>query len=296
MALAKLVSIIGRQLPPTPWVEGDNIPWQDPAFSERMLVEHLSQEHHLASRRTLSIEAHVRFIERQLPGLDPAHILDLGCGPGLYLHRLARRGHRGHGIDFSPAAINHARSVAAREELDCHFEQADLRHADFGEDFDLVLLLYGQINVFTRQHARDILQRAHAALAPGGTLLLEPQTPAAVRGSVDNTTDWTASEHGLFTSRPHVLLHERFWDEPSRTATERWHVIDAETGAVDCHAMSSCSYDRDELVDVLRSVGFERIVTHRSLAGDEAAATADLFVLAASRPAGLEPTGGETSG
>ena len=43
MALAKLVSIIGRQLPPTPWVEGDNIPWQDPAFSERMLVEHLSQ-------------------------------------------------------------------------------------------------------------------------------------------------------------------------------------------------------------------------------------------------------------
>ena len=113
---------------------------------------------------------------------------------------------------------------------------------------------------------------------------------------MDNTTDWTASEHGLFTSRPHVLLHERFWDEPSRTATERWHVIDAETGAVDCHAMSACSYDRDELVDVLRSVGFRRIVTHRSLAGDEAAATADLFVLAASRPARLEPAGGETSG
>ena len=175
MALAKLVSIIGRQLPPTPWVEGDNIPWQDPAFSERMLVEHLSQEHDLASRRTLSIEAHVHFIERQLPGLDHAHILDLGCGPGLYLHRLARRGHCGHGIDFSPAAINHARSVAAREELDCHFEQADLRHADFGEGFDLVLLLYGQINVFTRQHARDILQRAHAALAANVLSELGPQ-------------------------------------------------------------------------------------------------------------------------
>ena len=171
--------------------------------------------------------------------------------------RLARRGHRGHGIDFSPAAIDHARSVAAREELDCHFEQADLRHADFGEGFDLVLLIYGQINVFTRRHARDILQRAHAALAPGGTLLLEPQTPAAVRGPVDNTTDWTASKQGLFTSRPHVVLHERFWDEPSRTSTERWHVIDAETGAVDRHAMSSCSYDRDELMNVLRAVGFD---------------------------------------
>ena len=283
MALTKLFSIIGRQLPPTPWVEGDNIPWQDPAFSERMLVEHLSQQHDLASRRASSIEAHVYFIERQLHGLDNAHILDLGCGPGLYLHRLARLGHRGHGIDFSPAAIDHARSVAAREELDCHFEQADLRHANFGEDFDLVLLIYGQINVFKRQQARDILQRAHAALAPGGKLLLEPQTPAAVRGSVDNTTDWTAAEQGLFTSKPHVLLHERFWDESSRTATERWYVIDAETGAVDCYAMSSCSYDGDELVSVLRSVGFERIVTHQSLAGDEAAATPGLLALEASR-------------
>ena len=33
--------IVGRRVPPKPWVEGDNIPWQDPAFSERMLVEHL---------------------------------------------------------------------------------------------------------------------------------------------------------------------------------------------------------------------------------------------------------------
>ena len=79
------------------------------------------------------------------------------------------------------------------------------------------------------------------------------------------------------------IVHERFWDEPSRTATERWYVIDAETGAVDRYAMSSCSYDGDELVSVLRSVGFERIVTHQSLTGDGAAATPGLFALAASR-------------
>ena len=283
MAFLKLSSIIARHHPPTPWAEGDNIPWHDPAFSERMVAEHLSQQHDLASRRASSIEAHVHFIERQLHGLDNARILDLGCGPGLYLNRLARLGHRGHGIDFSPAAIGHARSVADGEELDCHFEQADLRHADFGEGFDLVLLIYGQINVFQREQARDILQRAHAALAPGGKLLLEPQTPEAVRGSVDNTSDWTAAEQGLFTSKPHVLLHERFWAESSRTATERWYVIDAETAAVECFAMSTCSYDSDELMRVLRSVGFERIVTHPSLSGDEASATPGLFVLEASR-------------
>jgi hypothetical protein len=179
---------------------------------------------------------------------------------------------------------DHARSTAARKQLDCHFVQADLRHATFGEGFDLVLLIYGQINVFTRPDARDILHRAYAALAPGGTPLLEPQTPAAVRASGDSTSDWTAAERGLFTNRPHVLLHERFWEESSRTATERWYVIDAETEDVECYAMSVCSYDGDELASVLTSIGFERIVTHPSLTGDTATATPGLFVLEASRP------------
>ena len=40
---------------------------------------------------------------------------------------------------------DHARSTAARKQFDCHFVQADLRHATFGEGFDLVLLIYGQI-------------------------------------------------------------------------------------------------------------------------------------------------------
>lgn len=283
MTQTNLFSIIRRQVPPIPWVEGDNLPWQDRAFSERMLIEHLSQEHDLASRRASSIEAHVSFVADRLHGLDDAHILDLGCGPGLYLHHLARRGHRGYGIDFSPAAIDHARSVAAREALDCQFELADLRHAEFGDAFDLVLLIYGQINVFNRQQARDILQRAYAALAPGGKLLLEPQTPAAVRGSADATTNWATAERGLFASKPHIMLHERFWDEPSRTATERWFVIDGTTGAVDCHTMSTCSYDSDELVNILRSVGFEQVAIHKSLTSDEEGATPGLFALEASR-------------
>ncbi len=283
MTRTTLAAILERRLPPLPWVEGDNIPWQEPNFSRRMLAEHLSQEHDLASRRASSIDAHVSFVAERLQGIDNASVLDLGCGPGLYLHRLARQGHRGYGLDFSPAAIDYARRIAAHEQLECRFERADLRHADFGEGFDLVLLIYGQINVFERQHARDILRRAHAALAPGGTLVLEPQTPEAVRGSATTTTSWTTAEHGLFTDVPHIMLHERSWDQASRTTTERWFVIDSETATVERHAMSSCSYDRDELADILRSIGFDHVAAHRSLAGEEDAATPGFFALEASR-------------
>ena len=46
-----LADIVSRKTPPIAWAEGENIPWDDPAFSERMLAEHLSQKHNLASRR-----------------------------------------------------------------------------------------------------------------------------------------------------------------------------------------------------------------------------------------------------
>ena len=32
--------IVNRAPVPTPWSEGDNIPWDEPEFSERMLAEH----------------------------------------------------------------------------------------------------------------------------------------------------------------------------------------------------------------------------------------------------------------
>ena len=283
MASLPLASILDRQVPAAPWAEGDNLPWDDPAFSQRMLAEHLSQQHDQASRRTATIDAQVRFLARQVPGGDGARVLDLACGPGLYLHRLARLGYRCHGIDFSPAAIRHARRVAAAEALDCTFDQADLRQADLGRGYALVLLVYGQVNVFPRPVARDILRRAHAALAPGGTLVLEPQTPDAVRAAGHGDATWTSARSGLFAAGPHLLLEERFWDAPSRTATERWHVVHADTARVERYAMSTCSYDPQELVDLLAAIGFGQVRTHPSLTGDDGPAAPGLFGMTAVR-------------
>ena len=58
----KISDLIARSPIPVPWEEGDNIPWNDPAFSERMLEEHLTQDHDAASRRLEVIEEHVHWI------------------------------------------------------------------------------------------------------------------------------------------------------------------------------------------------------------------------------------------
>lgn len=251
-----LLDVVERALPPEPWTEGDNIPWDDPAFSARMLREHLSQEHDLASRRSEIIDRQVDWLHRDVLGGRPGRILDLACGPGLYAHRLARLGHAVVGIDFGPAAIQYGREVAARSGLACTFRLEDLRRADLGGGFELALLVFGQFNVFRRGEAQELVSRARAALVPGGRLVLEVQDFEAVRAGGGSSSSWSSARAGLFSDRPHLLLHERFWDAARRCSTERWNVVDAGTGLVTRYALTSEAYTPEELRALLLECDF----------------------------------------
>ena len=272
--MSDLSSIIDRDRVAQPWAEGDKIPWNEPGFSRRMLREHLSQDHDAASRRTETIERHVDVIHSTLLKGRPGRVLDLGCGPGLYASRLARLGHTCFGIDFSPASIAYARDQAEGLGLTCTYREADLRAVELEPDVDVVLFLFGECNVFRPADLRDILARAARALKPGGHLLLEPSTPEAITRIGHQPATWSAHTEGLFSERPHLLLYETFWDEAQRVSTERYFVIDAETSVVTRHAASQCAHTPDELIALLRAVGFtaaEPVVgwdAGRSYAGD----------------------------
>jgi len=159
-----LEELVARAPLPEPWVEGVNIPWNDPDFSARMLREHLSQEHDLASRRTETVGRHVQWIHEEVLEAQRSRVLDMACGPGLYTSGLARLGHSCRGVDFSPASVAYARERAASEDLDCEYVEADLREAELGTGYGLAMLIFGQVNVFQRQEARSILTRARQAL------------------------------------------------------------------------------------------------------------------------------------
>jgi SAM-dependent methyltransferase len=266
----RLLDLIERETPPRPWAEGDNIPWDDPGFSERMLREHLSQAHDHASRRAEKIDRHVAWIHAELLAARPARVLDLACGPGLYASRLARLGHSCHGIDFSPASIAYARTQAQEEGLACTYRQADLRAGNYGGGFDLAMLLYGQFNVFRQEEARAILREARAALRPGGWLLLEPQTLASARAEGLGEPTWFSSRGGLFSERPHLLFEEHAWDEDGRVVTTRFYVVDAKDASVTRHAMSTQAYEDEDLVHLLTECGFHEVRRYPSLASLEA--------------------------
>ena len=262
-----LLDVISRKLPPTPWEEGDCIPWSDPAFSERMLKEHLRQDHDAASRRTEKIDEQIAWIHGDLLAGRPTKVLELTCGPGLYTSRLAKLGHECVGIDYAPAAIAYAEDLARKDGLACTYLLEDIREAAYGEGFGLVMMINGQFNVFRRSDARAILAKAYAALAPGGLLLLEPQTFAQVEAEGRKGSAWHSHESGLFSDRPHLWLQENFWDAETQTSTERFFIVDAATGEVTRYAQSNEAYTDEQFREMLTEAGFANVRLLPSLIG-----------------------------
>ena len=255
-----LLDIVTSESSPEPWGEGvSKIPWDDPGFSRRMLDEHLSQVHDAASRRAATIDRHVGWIHDSVLEQCPSRILDLGCGPGLYLTRLAEIGHTCAGIDFGPASIEYARETAERRGLDCSFSLGDLRTTAFPDGQDLVMLIFGELNVFRREEALDILTRGRRALRSGGKILLEVHTWEAVRRMGDEPSTWRAAGHGLFSDKPHIRLDDAYWHDEAGVAVHRHFVIDADSAGVSLYGSSVQAYSRSQYEELLQEAGFERI-------------------------------------
>lgn len=277
-----IMQLITRIETPEPWSEGEKIPWNDSGFSERMLEYHLTQEHDLASRRFEIIDRHVDWIHNKLGG-KPSKILDLACGPGLYSNRLTKLGHSCRGIDFSPASIKYAREQAIKEEVEIDYVLEDIRTADYGDNNDLALFIYGEFNVFKPVDIKRVLKKAYDSLKEGGLFIAEPNRYETVKQVGTSPASWYSSQKGLFSPKPHLCLMENFWDQEKHVATTRYFIIDAETYNVTLHASSMVAYTRENLEQIIREIGFKEIVFYESLSGGKKDLDKSLEVVEARR-------------
>ena len=111
-----------------------------------------------------------RFLVAEVTGLKPGRALDLACGEGQNAIWLATLGWDVTGVDFSEVAIAKGRSRADRDGVRVEFVCADLLgYEPAAGAFDLVVVLYLHIPADGRG---QVLARAAAALAPGGTFVL----------------------------------------------------------------------------------------------------------------------------
>jgi SAM-dependent methyltransferase len=240
------------------WDGAYKIPWNDPAFSRRMLREHLNQDHDMASRRVEWIEKQVAWIHETILSGQPSRILDLGCGPGFYSHRLAVLGHRCVGIDFGPASIEYA-NLNNPDTSRCEFVLGDIRRMDLGGPYDLAMILFGELNVFSPEEALAILHKAHASLSRGGWLIAELQTPDAVERSGRAEPSEYSCAAGLFSDTPHRCRTENEWLAEQQVAIQVFHVTETDTENSRTFRSTTKAWSDDDLQALFSEAGFSAI-------------------------------------
>lgn len=274
--LAALQRLAARPQPPRPWRDGRRIPWHDPVFSRRVLPVHLDPATHMASRTPAVIAEHVAWLlellsAEPLPADRPRHLLDLGCGPGLYAAPLARAGLRVTGIDVAPAAVAHARSLAATAGQDrVTILEADLLAlpADLPDRLapvDVVTFWFGEFGSFQPGEALTMLRQLAPAVPPNGLLVLEYQ-PWELFPQEDGTS-WEVTADTVFADLPHLWLQEWAWDDQARAEITVHWILEPVSGRLDRYAQSHQAYTENELIDLLVAAGFDRVSFHPPITG-----------------------------
>ena len=161
--------------------------------------------------------AGVREAVGAVAGLDVMH---LQCHIGFDAISLARRGARVVGVDFSPAALEKARTLARRCEVNVEFVEADATKlpVELHNRFDLV---YATIGVLVWiDDVRAWMRSAAAALRGGGKLMLVDGHPM---------NQMLASIDPLKLDFPYAFDGPRAFDEPGSYAGADLPVAATET-------------------------------------------------------------------
>lgn len=261
-----------RPARPDPWDPAPrgsgNLPWNDPDFSERMLSQPLDQTHGAASRPGPEREYQINWAWQNLALSPFSRVLDVTCGPGLYSVELGRQGCYVTGIDFSPASIAYARTLAEEAGVAdrCRFIEQDVRlmSPEMGV-FDAALLIYGQLAVFTREEAQNLLEKINTALRPGGRLLLELLNPDRIHKEYRSW--WYTGDSGLWGSAPYLCLGETIWYESEAISLDRYYLLHLETGRMEEIAIADQSYATEEMKKMLLASGFKKVDVYPDSAG-----------------------------
>ncbi|SAK76200.1 methyltransferase type 12 [Caballeronia fortuita] len=107
-----------------------------------------------------------------------AHVVDLGCGTGLFATELAKRGHRVTGIDPSPQMLRVARAREHGGEVT--WIEGDASALPFVGAADLLVMTGHVAQVFLDDASfLATLRAARRAIRPGGAIAFDSRNPAA---------------------------------------------------------------------------------------------------------------------
>ncbi len=202
--------------------------WTDEHTSKRMLSFHLDESIDVSSRNSAFIDRSVEWISTKFCVGAGFKIADFGCGPGLYAARLARRGAKVTGVDFSERSIVYAKDVAASERLDIEYVNLDYLEYETEDRFDLVLMIMCDFCALGPAQRKRILEKFHSILKPGGSVLLDVYSLPAFEQRQESAVYEQNLLDGFWSSNRYYGFLNTFKYDEEKVVLDKYTIIERE--------------------------------------------------------------------
>lgn len=197
-------------------------------------------------------------------GRAPRKWLDLGCGSGLFVQRVASDGVHAVGIDASPGLLSRARKRVRDLAVTVDLIEGDMLSTEFPGQYDVVTMNFDVLNqvhsLQNRSHCREhwarIFGKVFAALGSGGVLHFDINTVRRLEH------DWATPE--VISKRDLLYLHFGLPLERSGTSVYRktpMLIFKRKARGSECFRRFSTVVEHfaipnEEVCEMLVSVGF----------------------------------------
>lgn len=205
---------------------------------------------------------------------QPAHVLDIPCGPGRHSIELAQLGFGVTGVDLTAAYLENARQLADNYKTEIELVQADMRAFVRDEAFDVVINMYTSFGYFEDpEDDNRVLENWFRCLKKGGLLLIDLMGKE-VLARILTPNRWKEYNNKIIIEKPSITQN---WG----WVQNEWIIID-ESGTHTFN-LGHRLYSAVELIGAVEKVGFRSVEVFGGLSGVPYDDKAERLVLVATK-------------
>ena len=200
--------------------------WTDEHTSKQMLEYHLNEFVDASSRNKKFIDRSVNWITSNFGVDSKTNVIDFGCGPALYTTRIAEKGAKVTGVDFSIRSIEYARKTALEKNLEIDYVKQNYLTYDTDKKFDLITMIMCDYCALSPDQRKDLLQIFYKLLKPDGSVLLDVYSFNSFNQKEESATYELNQLNGFWSPEDYYCFVNTFKYEKEKVILDKYTVVE----------------------------------------------------------------------
>lgn len=209
---------------PAVWSEYTaDVLWTDKHIANQMLAFHLNPDLNLASRTASFIETSVAWLVSEFKLNETSKVIDFGCGPGLYTHRLKASGvGTVVGLDFSKNSLNYATEQAKLADLEIEYNYGNYLEYRDSRKFDLITLVMCDLCALNPDQRAELYRKFKVLLAQDGSIALDVYTATRFANQSESLSLEKNAMNGFWSERDYWCIQSSFKYEYEKVTLDKY--------------------------------------------------------------------------